>query len=81
MKPGVQTTLGGEPRVYSVLLPISLVSTHFPFANHENCITKPTIIIQPEKAKNKNSKIIGGKKQDFYNFRWYKIFLWRFYIN
>ena len=75
MMPGVQATLGDEPRVCSILLLISLVSTQIPFANQENCITKSTTIIQWKKKQN------GGKKQDIYNFRWYKIFLWRFYIN
>ena len=69
MKPGVQTILGGEPRVCYILLPISLVSTHIPFANHENCITKPTIRIQLErKLKEKKNR---GKKQDIYNFRYH----------
>ena len=61
MKPGVQTILGGEPRVCYILLPISLVSTHIPFANHENCITKPTIRIQPER-KLKEKKTGGRNK-------------------
>ena len=47
--PGVQATLGGEPRVCSILLLISLVSTQIPFANQENCITKSTTIIQWKK--------------------------------
>ena len=60
VKPGVQTTLGGEPRVCSILLPISLISTHIPFANHENYITKPTKRIQLErKLKEKN----GGRNK------------------
>ena len=61
VKPVVQTTLGGEPRICSILLPVSLVSTHIPFANHENCITKPTIRIQPEKnwgGRHKTSTIL-----------------------
>ena len=61
VKPGVQTTLGGEPRVCSIHLPISLVSTHIPFVNHENYITKPTIRIQPEKEV--EGKKIGGRNK------------------
>ena len=55
------------PRVCSILLP--LVSTHISFCKPWNCITKPTIRIQPErKLKKKKNR---GKKQDFYNFRYH----------
>ena len=65
--PGVQATLGGEPRVCSILLLISLVSTQIPFANQENCITKSTTIIQWKKknkkgGRNKTSTILDGTK-------------------